>query len=78
MVLNAKKAMLFLIEIRGPAVFLFLVFAQGISIKTLTSHKYLGIVTDDNLSSRPHLLKKLGVKLGFFFQNGLCFSFTAT
>lgn len=52
MVLNAKK--LFLIEIRGPAVFLFLVFAQGISIKTiktiktLTSHKYLGIVTDDH------------------------------
>lgn len=51
---------------------------DGREIQTVTTYKYLGIVIDDCLSFKPHvhcLLRKLRLKLGFYFRNKLCFSF---
>ena len=44
----------------------------------LNSYKYLGILIDDSLIFKPHVLylvKKLRLKLGFYIRNKLCFSF---
>jgi len=46
----------------------------------VATYKYLGITLDDSLSFKCHidqLLKKLKLKLGFFFRNKACFSFNA-
>lgn len=43
----------------------------------VTYYKYLGILIEENLSFKSHLVKlvsKLKLKLGFFFRNKLCFS----
>ncbi|KAL4006490.1 solute carrier family 24 (sodium/potassium/calcium exchanger), member 5 [Sarotherodon galilaeus] len=42
------------------------------------TYKYLGILIDDSLTFKPHvenLVKNLKLKLRFYFQNKLCFSF---
>jgi len=44
------------------------------------SFKYLGFLIDDSLSFKPHiqqLVKKLKLRLGFYFRNKSCFSFDA-
>ena len=47
-------------------------------LEVVTCYKYLGIWLDDCLTIKLHvnnLLKKLRVRLGFFFRNKSCFSF---
>ena len=44
----------------------------------VNSYEYLGILIDDSLTLKPHVLylvKKLRLKLGFYFLNKMCFSF---
>lgn len=51
---------------------------QGIPIQTVSTFKYLGFILDDDLSFKPHienLVKKLKIRLGFYFRNKSCFSF---
>ena len=53
---------------------------DGKSIERVSSYKYLGIWIDDKLSFKVHintLVKKLKVKLVFFFRNKSCFTFSA-
>ena len=53
---------------------------QGSVIESVSQYKYLGIIIDDALSLKPHiqqLLKKLKIKLGFYFRNKSCFTFEA-
>lgn len=50
----------------------------GSEIEVVNSYKYLGLLIDDSLTFKPHVLylvKRLRLKLGFYFQNKLCFSF---
>ena len=52
--------------------------AQGSQIELVSSYKYLGVVIDDSLSFSAHiqqLVKKLKLKLGFFFRIKSCLSF---
>jgi len=54
--------------------------SQGFEIETVSQYKYLGILIDDSLSFKPHiqqLVKKLKLRLGFYFRNKSCFSFEA-
>lgn len=54
--------------------------SQGSEIESVSQFKYLGILIDDSLSFKPHiqqLVKKLKLKLGFYFRNKSCFSFEA-
>jgi len=49
-------------------------------LEVVTRYKYLGIWLDDCLSFKRqvnNLLRKLWVKLGFFFRNKSCFSLEA-
>lgn len=57
LVLNAEKnkLMLFSKRKRVPAVFPSLVSAPGISIETVASYKYLGVVIDVNLFLKPQI-----------------------
>lgn len=51
---------------------------EGNLIEVVHEYKYLGIVIDDSLTFKPlidKLVKKLKLKLGFFFRNKTCFSF---
>ena len=53
---------------------------QGNLIELVTCYKYLGVLIDDQLSFKSHsenLVKKLKLKLGFFYRNRTCFSFAA-
>ena len=57
-----------------------IVTAQGIILEVVACYKYLGIWLDDCLTFKlqvNNLLKKLRVRLGFFFRNKSCFSFEA-
>jgi hypothetical protein len=48
---------------------------KHIEIEVVTSYKYLGILIDDGLSFKLHiqqLVKKLKLKLGFYFRNKAC------
>ena len=50
---------------------------EGSEIEVVDSYKYLGILIDDSLTFQPHvqyLVKKLRLKLGFYFRNKMCFS----
>lgn len=50
---------------------------EGNVIEVVHEYKYLGVLIDDSLTFKPHiekLVKKLKLKLGFFFCNKLCFS----
>lgn len=61
----------------GPALFPSPVSAQSISIETVASYTYLGIVVDDSRSYKPHiehLIKTLRLKLGFSSRNRSCFT----
>lgn len=61
----------------GPALFPSPVSAQSISIETVASYTYLGIVIDDSRSYKPHiehLIKTLRLKLGFSSRNRSCFT----
>lgn len=47
-------------------------------IELVKCYKYLGIWIDDFLNFKPHVLnpvRKLRLKLGFYFRNESCFSF---
>ena len=51
---------------------------EGNVIEVVHMYKYLGVLIDDSLSFKPHidnLVKKLKLKLGFFFRHKFCFSF---
>lgn len=80
LVLNADKTKLMLFTTSKarlqnvPVV----VTVDGKEIEVVNSYKYLGILIDDSLNFKPHVLnlvKKLRLKLGFYFRNKLCFSF---
>ena len=82
LVLNADKTkvMLFSGKKKVPEVLPGITTAQGTPIELVASYKYLGITIDDGLCFKTHiknLLKKLKLKLGFFFRNKSCFSFNA-
>lgn len=54
--------------------------SQGSEIEFVSQYRYLGILIDDALSFGPHveqLVKRLKVKLGFYFRNKSCLSFEA-
>lgn len=57
-----------------------IVSLQGAEIERVKSFKYLGIIIDENLNFKGHveqLIRKLRLKIGFYFRNRLCFSFNA-
>ena len=79
-VLNAAKTKLLIfsngrkVPVSPPS----LLLLQGYEIELVNCYKYLGILIDDRLTFKPHvenLVKKLRVKLGFFFRHKSCFSF---
>ena len=82
LVLNAEKTtlMLFTKAKSKPSDLPPITTLQGSVIESVSQYKYLGIIIDDALSFKPHiqqLLKKLKIKLGFYFRNKSCFSFEA-
>ncbi|KAJ8287209.1 hypothetical protein GJAV_G00048920 [Gymnothorax javanicus] len=82
LVLNAEKTkvMLFSNSKCVPDALHSIVSLQGTPIELVSNYKYLGIHIDDGLSFKIHvdnLLKKLKMKLSFFFRNKSCFSFAA-
>ena len=51
---------------------------EGNVIEVVHMYKYLGVLLDDSLTFKIHidiLVKRLKLKLGYFFQNKFCFSF---
>jgi hypothetical protein len=53
-----------------------IVTSGGLCIEKVPSYKYLGIWLDDKLSFKVHmdkLVRKLKLKLGFYFRNKACF-----
>ena len=82
LVLNAEKTklMLFTKAKSKPSDLPPITTLQGSVIESVSQYKYLGIIIDDALSLKPHiqqLLKKLKIKLGFYFRNKSCFTFEA-
>lgn len=82
LVLNAEKTkvMLFSNSKRVTAALPDILSHQGTPIELVSNFKYLGIQLDDCLSFKMHinsLLKKLKLKLSFFFRNKCCFSAAA-
>ena len=80
LVLNADKTkcVLFTNSRNGPLNITSVVTLEGSEIEFVNSYKYLGNLIDDSLTFKPHVLylvKKLRLKLGFYFRNKLCFSF---
>jgi len=72
--------MLFSKAKKTPETTLDIVTTQGKVLEVVTCYKYLGIWLDDCLYFKPqvnNLLRKLRVKLGFFFRNKSCFSLEA-
>ena len=81
LVLNADKTkcVLFTNSRNGPLNIASVVTLEGSEIQFVNSYKYLGILIDDSLTFKPHVLylvRKLRLKLGFSFRNK-CFSFNA-
>ena len=79
LVLNAHKSktMLFSNGKQLPSHLPRLSTVYGVEIEMVTSYKYLGVLTDENLSFKLHIDKrvsKLKFKLRFFFRNKSCFS----
>ena len=82
LLLNVEKTkvMLFSKAKKTPETALDIVTMQGQVLQVVSYYKYLGIWLDDCLTFKLHvtnLLKKLRVRLGFFFRNKSCFSFEA-
>lgn len=82
LVLNSDKAklMVFTKSRKRPLNLPSIVTHQDKEIELVPSYKYLGILIDDSLTFKPHiqhLVKKLKLKLGFYFRNKSCFSFEA-
>lgn len=82
LVLNAAKTKLMMFSKAKPKVLNLppIPTLQGTEIESVLQYKYLGILIDNSLSFKPHiveLLKKLRIKLGFFFRNKSCFSYEA-
>uniref|UniRef100_A0A669EEG1 Reverse transcriptase domain-containing protein n=1 Tax=Oreochromis niloticus TaxID=8128 RepID=A0A669EEG1_ORENI len=80
LVLNAEKTklMLFSNMKRFPQTVPLVSTLEGNLIEVVHTYKYLGFLIDDSLTFKPHidnLVKKLKLKLGFFFRNKFCFSF---
>ncbi len=78
LVLNADKTKLMLFTNSKSSANVPVYTANGKEIEVVKSYKYLGIVLDDSLHFKPHvqyLVRKLRLKLGFYFHNKLCFSF---
>ena len=72
--------MLFSKAKKTPEPVLDILTTQGIKLEVVACYKYLGIWLDDCLSFElqvNNLLRKLRVKLGFFFRNKSCFSLEA-
>ena len=77
---DKTKVMLFSNKKRLPTVLPCIMSAQHNPIEAVNTYRYLGITIDDNLCFKPHidnLLRKLKLKLGFFFRNKACFSTSA-
>ena len=82
LLLNVEKTkvMLFSKAKKTPETALDIVTMQGQVLQVVSCYKYLGIWLDDCLTFKlqvTNLLKKLRVRLGFFFRNKSCFSFEA-
>lgn len=80
LILNVDKTklMLFSKSRCRPQIIPSVVTGGGGVIEVVKSYKYLGIMIDDSLTFKPHvetLVKKLRLKLGFYFRNRMCFSF---
>ncbi|XP_013857613.1 RNA-directed DNA polymerase from mobile element jockey, partial [Austrofundulus limnaeus] len=80
LILNADKTklMLFANTKRVPLTIPTVSTLDGDIIEMVHTYKYLGFLIDDSLSFKPHiqnLVKKLKLKLGFFFRNKIKFSF---
>ena len=79
-VADKTKALFFSNKKKVPAVLPCILSAQGTPIESVATYKYLGTTMDETLSFKCHidqLLRKLKLKLGFFFRNKSCFSFNA-
>ncbi|KAI4830607.1 hypothetical protein KUCAC02_002226 [Chaenocephalus aceratus] len=77
---DKTKVMLFSKVKKTPEPVLDIVTTQGTKLEVVACYKYLGIWLDDCLSFKLHvnnLLKKLRVRLGFFYRNKSCFSLEA-
>jgi len=81
LVLNAEKTkVMFFSNARKNELDLNIVTDHGKTIEIVSSYKYLGFLIDDQLSFKLHiqnLVKRLKLKLGFFFRNKSCFTFSA-
>ena len=78
--LRKTKVMLFSKAKKTQETALDIVTMQGQVLKVVTCYKYLGVWLDDCLTFKLqviNLLKKLRVRLGFFFRNKSCFSLEA-
>uniref|UniRef100_A0A669B412 Reverse transcriptase domain-containing protein n=1 Tax=Oreochromis niloticus TaxID=8128 RepID=A0A669B412_ORENI len=80
LVLNADrtKLMLFSKSKKVPEPIPVVSTLEGNVIKIVHEYKYLGVWIDDSFTFKPHierLVKKLRLKLRFFFRNKQCFSF---
>lgn len=80
LVLNADKTklMLFSKSKKVPEPIPVVSTLEGNVIEIVHEYKYLGVWIDDSFTFKPHierLVKKLRLKLRFFFRNKQCFSF---
>ena len=78
--LNPRKTKLIMFSNAKPQDLPSIIMYQGDVIKLVSSYKYLGFLIDDALSFKLHiqqLVKKLKLRLGFYFRNKSCFSFAA-
>uniref|UniRef100_A0A3B3DM95 Reverse transcriptase domain-containing protein n=2 Tax=Oryzias melastigma TaxID=30732 RepID=A0A3B3DM95_ORYME len=81
LVLNADKSKLMLFSNKKvPDDLPVVTTLEGEVIEVVEEYKYLGVLIDNSLTFKPfmeNLLKKLKLRLGFFYRNRLCFSFKA-
>lgn len=82
LVLNTDKTklMVFTKSKKEPQTLPHIITTQGKEIERVSTYKYLGFLIDDCLTFKFHidaLVKKLRLKLGFYFRNRACFSFEA-
>lgn len=79
--LNAKKTKFMIFtRARSQPSDLSIFTSGGTQIERVSTYKYLGMWLDDKLTFKIHidaLVKKLRVKLGFYFRNKSCFSLEA-
>jgi len=74
------KLMMFTNSKKKPLNLLAIITFQGNVIESVSSYIYLGLLIDDYLSFKHHiqqLVKKLRLRLCFYFRNKSCFSFNA-